>query len=202
MQAQIAQPEGSPTPNPRKKGRLLDPTDSLLDLTGHSSIPPPPRMEPLAPPTPAAPALPFTDDEVIGSQETTIPWSDADQEDLEMEAPTEPDKTLKDSTYASGVIEDQDGEQDEEEDEDMEDEEIETAPKELFERVWQGKMVLKAIEGGILSIESGKMTRKEKKLMTKTVVTLWDARAGGLCIDQHEIIENNALWMMDPAGWR
>ena len=39
-----------------------------------------------------------------------------------MEAPTEPDKTLKDSAYASGVSEDQDDEQDEEEDEDMEEE--------------------------------------------------------------------------------
>ena len=119
-----------------------------------------------------------------------------------MEGPTEPDKTLKDSTHAPEVIEDQDDEQDEEENEDMEEKEIVTTPKEPFERVWQGKMVLKAIEGGILSIESGKMTRKEKKLITKTVVALWDALAGRLCIDQHEIIENNALWMMDPAGWR
>ena len=46
------------------------------------------------------------------------------------------------------------------------------------------------------------MTKKEKRLTTKTVVALWDALAGGLCIDQYEVIKNNALWMMDPAGWR
>ena len=68
MQAQIAQPKGSPTSNPRKKGRLFDPAESLLDLTGHSSILPPPRMEPLTPPAPVVPALPITIDEAIGSQ--------------------------------------------------------------------------------------------------------------------------------------
>ena len=66
--------------------------------------------------------------------------------------------------------------------------------------MWKGKKVLRTIEGGILSIESGKMTKKEKRLITKTVVALWDALAGGLGIDQYEVIENNALWIMDPAG--
>ena len=50
-----------------------------------------------------------------------------------MEAPTEPDKTLKDSIHAPGVLEEQDDEQGEEEDEDMEEEEVEMTPKEPFE---------------------------------------------------------------------
>ena len=111
MQAQIRQPEGSPTPNTKKKGRLLDPTDSLLDLTGYTSISPP-RLEPLASPTPVIPALPITDDETITNQETTIPWSSTDQEDLEMGTPTEPEKTLKDPTHAPEVLKYRDEEQD------------------------------------------------------------------------------------------
>ena len=123
MQGRIVQPEGSPTPNPRKTERLLDPADSLLDLTGHNSVPPP-RMEPLAPLTLVMTALPITDKEAIGSHETKIPWSSTDQKDLEMGAPKEPYKNLKDSAHAQEVLEERNNKQGNEQDEDMEEEEV------------------------------------------------------------------------------
>ena len=92
------------------------------------------------------PALLITNDEEEGNQETTISWSSTDQEDQVMGTPMEPEKTLKDSTHTPEVLEDQDEEQSEEEDEDMEEEEVEMTPKGPFKRVWQGKMVLKAID--------------------------------------------------------
>ena len=132
MQAQIAQPEGSPTPNSRKKGRLLEAGDSLLDLTGHASIPPP-RMEPLAAPTLVMPPLPIIDEKAIGIQETTIPCSSTDKEDLAMGAPIELDMTLSGSAHALEVLKDQDNQQGDKEDEDMEEEKVEMSPKEPFE---------------------------------------------------------------------
>ena len=61
----------------------------------------------------------------------------------------EPDKTLKDSAHAYEALENRDDEQGNEEEEDIDEEEVEMTPKEPFERVWQGKIVLKAIEGGV-----------------------------------------------------
>ena len=90
-------------------------------------------MEPLAPPTPVMPALPITDDGTTSNQETTIPWSSADQENLEMGTPMELEKTLKGSTHAPEVPKDGGEEQSEEEDEDMEEEEVEMSPEGPFE---------------------------------------------------------------------
>ena len=61
-------------------------------------------------------------------------------------------------------------------------------------------MVQKAIEGGNVSIESGLVTKKEKKLIAGTAVALWDALNRGPSIDQYKVIETAALWMMDLSA--
>ena len=79
----------------------------------------------------------------------------------------------------------------------MLDEEDEKTPREPFQRIWEGQQVLVTIEGGIKCIDSGKMTRGEKRQMTKTVVALLDALEAGLCKDRGAVIVYVDVWYTD-----
>ena len=110
-----------------------------------------------------------------------------DSQDSVMEAPQEQEGTLKDSRHAPAPTR---GPEDKEnaDDKEMLDEEEEKTPREPFQRIWEVQQVLAAIEGGLKCIDSGKMTRGEKRQMTKTVVAFLDVLEAGLCTDRGTVI--------------
>ena len=170
----------------------MDPFSEGINMAGPSnptSVPGQIETPPI--PTPALPLSSYTRGQV-----EEFPIDLDDRQDSLMQTRKAQEGTLNDSRHApASTVGPVDKEKTD--DEEMLDEEEEKIPREPFQRIWEGQQVLAAIEGRIKCIDSGKMTRGEKRQITKTVVALLDALEVGLCKDRGAVIVDVDDWYTD-----